>query len=370
MDIFVGESKCEYFVDKNMFKMDYKSGWNHLVSEYKKNLDAKEDKIHTQWELYFSFLFNYSSDDIDSKRSLHIGSKDREIPDIILRSNQKDLCVVELKRYSLSKNTDYEKQLLNYMSHTDIRLSIGVIICKTIDIYYYNQATNEKECLEIPFEEDSELGEKFVELFSRENYSEENITRFIREQNVSKISEEKIKSETTVALIKQLLMEYFCERFDTGLVTRVVSELNISVNEVKSPIREFGPLTKIGDEKRTVTLNGTILPVYRNENQSVQDFIKETLTTLFDKNILTDEEIALLQDKKYSKETFDIQYPLLAKNDIDIFVETKDGKKYARYWKNFNVNEFYVCSQWLKNYSNSYDKLIAQWLINLEKERR
>ena len=357
--------------------MDYKLGWNYLVSEYKKNLDAKEDKIHTLWVSYFAmpFLFNYSnSDDIDSKRSLHIGSKDREIPDIILRSNHKDLCVVELKRYSLSKNTDYEKQLLNYMSHTDIRLSIGVIICKTIDIYYYNQATNEKECLEIPFEEDSELGEKFVELFSRENYSEENITRFIREQNVSRISEEKIKSETTVALIKQLLMEHFCERFDTGLVTRVVSELNISVKEVKSLIspiiRESSPLTKIGDGKRTVTLNGTILPIYKNDNQSVQDFIKETLTSLFEKNILTDEEIALLQDKKYSKETFGIQYPLLAKNYIDIFEETKDGKKYARYWQKFNVNKFYVCSQWWLNNFDSYDKLIAQWLINLEKERR
>ena len=44
------------------------------------------------------FIFNYSdSDDIDSKRSLHIGSKAREIPDIILRSNHKDICTIELK---------------------------------------------------------------------------------------------------------------------------------------------------------------------------------------------------------------------------------------------------------------------------------
>lgn len=357
--------------------MDYKLGWNYLVSEYKKNLDAKEDKIHTLWVSYFAmpFLFNYSnSDDIDSKRSLHIGSKDREIPDIILRSNHKDLCVVELKRYSLSKNTDFEKQLLNYMSHTDIRLSIGVIICKTIDIYYYNQATNEKECLEIPFVEDSELGEKFVDLFSRENYSEENITRFIREQNVSRISEEKIKSETTVALIKQLLMEHFCERFDTGLVTRVVSELNISVNEVKSLIspiiRESSPLTKIGDEKRTVTLNGTILPVYRNDNQRVKDFIKKTLTVLFDKKILTKKEIVSLQNKKFSMETFGIQYPLLAKNYADTFELSKRGTLVSRYCHNFTVGNFFVCSQWSLDFFDSYDKLIAQWLINLEKERR
>lgn len=360
--------------------MDYKIGWNYLVSEYKKNLDAKEDKIHTLWESYFAmpFIFNYSNnDDIDSKRSLHIGSTNREIPDIILRSNHEDLCIVELKRYSLPKNTDYEKQLLNYMSHIDMRLSIGVIICKTINIYYYNHATNNQECLEIPFEEDSELGEKFVELFTKENFSEENIIRFIKEQNESKILEEKIKSETTVALIKQLLIEHFSEKIDTELVTKVITELNISVNDIQetiSPIIRDSDSSikkpKIDDEKRTVTLNGTTLSIYRNDNQSVQNFVKETLTTLFEKNILTDEEIVLLQDKKYSKETFGIQFPLLVKNYIDIFEVTKDGRKISRYWKKFDVNKFYVCSQWWLDYFDNYDRLIANWLKKLEADRK
>ncbi|MBR2261403.1 MAG: hypothetical protein IJ916_06850 [Paludibacteraceae bacterium] len=361
--------------------MDYKLGWNYLVSEYKKNLDAKEDKIHTLWESYFAmpFIFNYSdSDDIDSKRSLHIGSTNREIPDIILRSNHEDLCIVELKRYSLPKNTDYEKQLLNYMSHTDMRLSIGVIICKTINIYYYNHATNKQECLEFPFEEDSELGEKFVELFTKENFSEENIIRFIKEQNESKISEERIKSETTVALIKQLLIEHFSEKFDSKLVTRVIAELNISVNEIQetiSPVISHDSsvkATQIADGKRTVTLNGTTLPIYRSEKQSVQDFVKETLTTLFVNNILTNEEIVLLQNKEYSKKTFGIQYPLLVKNDKDTIIVTKNGTEHSRYWKrnNYNVGGYYVCSEWQKPYFNTYEESIARWLIKLEKSRK
>lgn len=355
--------------------MDYKIGWNYLVSEYKKNLDAKEDKIHTLWESYFAmpFIFNYSNnDDIDSKRSLHIGSTNREIPDIILRSNHEDLCIVELKRYSLPKNTDYEKQLLNYMSHIDMRLSIGVIICKTINIYYYNHATNNQECLEIPFEEDSESGEKFVELFTKENFSEENIIRFIKEQNESKILEEKIKSETTVALIKQLLIEHFSEKIDTELVTKVITELNISVNEIQETISPVvisysSPVKapQIADGKRTVTLNGITLPIYRSEKQSVQDFVKETLMTLFGKNILTNEEIILLQDKKYSTDSFNIQFPLLEKN----YEKTTDNKGNSRYWTKFRINNFYVCSQWWKQHFHIYDRLIAQWLINLENAR-
>ena len=181
------------------------------------------------------FIFNYSdSDDIDSKRSLHIGSKDREIPDIILRSNHKDICTIELKRYTLPKTSDFEKQLLNYMSHTDMRLSIGVLICKTINIYYYNYATNEKKCFEFTFEENSSFGEKFVELFSKDNISEEIIKLFIEEQNKLKSTADKIKEELSIDLIKQLLHQHFIEKYPEQDVSRILSETNISINETRN----------------------------------------------------------------------------------------------------------------------------------------
>lgn len=355
--------------------MDYKTSWNYLVSEYKKNFDAQEDKIQTLWESYFAmpFTFNFSgSDDIDSKRSLHIGSKDREIPDIILRSNHEDLCIVELKRYTLPKNTDYEKQLLNYMSHTDMRLSIGVLICKSINIYYYNQATNEQECFEIPFEEESIFGEKFVELFSKDNFSEEKIKLFIREQNESRSTEEKIKSEINVELIKQLFEEHFSKKFCNEEVSKVISELNISLNENVlndyPVIRNLDTTVKkavIASGKTTVTLNGVTIPIYRSNYQKVQDFIKQTLKTLFDKRILTSNEIMLLQDKQYSQNAFDIQFPLLEKNHAN----TIDNAGHSRYWENFRVDGFYVCSQWWKQKFDTYDRMIASWLVSLENDR-
>lgn len=356
--------------------MDYKLGWNYLVSEYKKNFDAQEDKIQTLWESYFAmpFIFNYSdSDDIDSKRSLHIGSKEREIPDIILRANHKDLCIVELKRYTLPKTTDYEKQLLNYMSHTDMRLSIGVLICKSINVYYYNQATNEQECLEIPFEEESTFGEKFVELFSKDNFSEEKIKLFIREQNESRNTEEKIKAEINVELIKQLLEDHFNKKFRTEEVSKVISELYISLNETVSNdysvMKNLDTKVKkavIASGKTTVTLNGVTLPIYRSDYQKVQDFIKQTLKTLFEKRILTSNEIMLLQDKQYSQNVFDIQFPLLEKNHANII----DNAGHSRYWENFRVDGFYVCSQWWKQKFDTYDRMIASWLVSLENDRK
>lgn len=166
--------------------MTTQQSWNYIVQQYNKNRTALESSVQSDWENYFadSELFGYSriQGDVDSHRKLHIGSSDREIPDIILRKNNKDLFIVELKQYSLSKNADFEKQLLNYMAHTDLRLSVGVLICNKIYLYFYNVAENSKISLEIPFLQDNPEGIKFVELFSKENFDVEKIKQFIEER--------------------------------------------------------------------------------------------------------------------------------------------------------------------------------------------
>ena len=63
------------------------------------------------WKNYFSEIFGLKKilNEIASQRKLHIGSSDREIPDIILKKDSKDLFIVELKQYYLAKNDDFEK---------------------------------------------------------------------------------------------------------------------------------------------------------------------------------------------------------------------------------------------------------------------
>lgn len=118
----------------------------------------------------------------------------------------------------------------------------------------------------------------------------------------------------------------------------------------------------IKSDKQKIILNGIEIPIYRNDYQSVQDFIKQILTSLFNERLLSENEIRLLQDKSYSKTTFDINFPLLEKN----YANTKDNAGHPRYWENFRVNGFYVCSQWQKKNFSTYDRLIANWLMSLE----
>lgn len=191
--------------------------WNYLVQNFNLKKNQSESVIQSDWENYFADneLFGYSriKNDVDSHRKLHIGSTDREIPDIILRKNGKDLFIVELKQYSLSKTDDFEKQLLNYMAHTDVRLSIGILVCNKIYIYFYDVAENSKEVLEIPFIQDDSTGIKFVELFSKENFDEEKIRNFIKEGNYKKENQILIQEELkNPDLIPTLLKKYFLEQ--------------------------------------------------------------------------------------------------------------------------------------------------------------
>lgn len=355
--------------------IDYMKEWNYLVDEHSRNLNESEDKIQTLWESYLShpFQFGYeNAGEVKSKYSLHIGSTDREAPDIMLQKGNNILCVIELKRYTLSKNDNFEKQLLNYMTHTDLHLSVGVLICNKLYMYWYDHSQNKSEFLEIPFERNNENGATFVQLFIKENYDEEKIRAFVHEhihqaQNISAI-----KNEVTVELIRKLLSEYFSHSYAQDDCDEALSQIPIAIGHSSAGSSyNFAPVQAedfvARDGKEDVVINGISLPRYRDSATSVQDFVKQTLKTLFDNNLLSTEEIKRLQEKEYCQRTFGIQFPLLQKEWKNCF----DGAGKPRYWgysPSKKIGGFYVCSQWWKHHFSMYDLNIANWLTALEVE--
>lgn len=212
------------------------TAWNYIVQQYQQNRNLPESVIQYNWENYFAEgeLFGYSRifGEVDVHRKLHIGSSDREIPDIILRKNGKDLFIVELKQYSLAKNADFEKQLLNYMSHTDLRLSIGVLICSKVYLYFYNVAENSKIYLEIPFTPDNPDGIKFVELFSKSNFDLDKIKDFIKSRNQEQTNIQKVQEELkNPDLIPTLLKKYFAEKGLEKEFDEIKENYRITCNE-------------------------------------------------------------------------------------------------------------------------------------------
>ena len=162
--------------------MTSKEIWNYLVDHYNGNFWANEEIIQRDWESFFADadLFRYSKikGEVDSHRTLQIGSYERVIPDIILKKGGNDLFVVELKKYSLHFSKEREAQLFSYLKL--LHISIGVLVCDKIYIYAYDFETSEQENkLEIPFEKDNTDGVAFVDLFCKDEFSKDKIFEYI-----------------------------------------------------------------------------------------------------------------------------------------------------------------------------------------------
>ena len=130
-----------------------KEKWNKIVELHNQYLNSQENLIQMLWESIFAEIFGYSRlyGDIDSHRSIRIGSTERVIPDIIIKNGEKDLFVVELKQHNIFYNSGIERQLLSYLKL--LRIQIGVLICQKIYVYKYDPNKNdfEQEKIEIEF---------------------------------------------------------------------------------------------------------------------------------------------------------------------------------------------------------------------------
>lgn len=245
--------------------MDYKDSWNFLCEQHHSGWNKEESKIQSDWENYFaeSELFGYSriKNDIISQPRLVVGSTEREIPDILLCRNGEKLFVAELKRYSLQKNAKFEKQLLNYLTHTDIHLSVGILICEKIYIYCYDFSANSHLSLEIPFEENNSDGIRFVELFSKQNFDEKKIQDFVVSRNLASQNVSKIKESISITLIKKLLKEHFSKEYSENDFEKAIEGFEITVTEKQTSNAE-----SITSSQNLAELKGSVSSVTLAKN--------------------------------------------------------------------------------------------------------
>ena len=214
-------------------KLNYTEAWNFIVEERNKFFNEKEDVVQKRWESYFAEaeLFGYSKikGDIKVGEKLHIGSKDREIPDIIICIGNIEQFVVELKQLSFPKTNSYELQLLTYLSHPSLRLPVGVLICEKIYIYYYDHADGKIINLEIPFEKDNLNGAKFIEIFQKWNFTPEKVKTFINDCIQYKKDIVSLQNEINEQKIKEILKDYFEKKYNIDAVSYVLSDMDIDV---------------------------------------------------------------------------------------------------------------------------------------------
>ena len=210
--------------------MSYVELWNEIVSEYDDNLKRHEDIVQKTWEMLFKLCFKYSKSEIDPQRPVQMGSTPK-YPDIIIKNDNEDLFIVELKRHALHEG---QEQLFSYLNQ--LKVDLGVLVCDNLYVYDYDftAKTDAYSVLEIPFAKDDSNGARFVELFSKENFDKQKIKDFINEGNAKKQAESDVRNELSSELAVRLLKNYFAKKYQTiekVQIEKILAEYNVSVEK-------------------------------------------------------------------------------------------------------------------------------------------
>src|SRR5690606_13706190 len=131
-------------------------------------------------------------------------------------------------------NTNFQQQLFSYMRQ--LRLQYGILMGQVIQIFYDGDLTNHDDpvLLEtIEFKKDNQKGEKFVELFSKKNFSNELLKSFtVNELNRradQKMLKQRILSSDYQSEILELIKQDFLNQYDAELIDNVLQDLTIHV---------------------------------------------------------------------------------------------------------------------------------------------
>ncbi|WP_116772487.1 type I restriction enzyme HsdR N-terminal domain-containing protein [Maribacter litoralis] len=176
--------------------------------------------------------------DIQIRPSFQIGASNRIMPDFVINSTEKKkLFVIEIKQPSLPLNTNFQQQLFSYMRQ--LKLQYGILIGQVIQIFYDGDLTDHDDpvLLEtIEFNTDNLRGEKFVELFSKEDfqlyrlkeYTLNSLKKLNRKADQKKLQQKIISSEFQ-SQVSELIKQNFLNQFDAELIDNVLNEISISI---------------------------------------------------------------------------------------------------------------------------------------------
>lgn len=260
--------------------------WNLIVDSYNSLYSSLESRLQVEWEMYCTELFGYKKllHEIDSQRHLTVGSGGSIVPDIILRTNSLDIFDIELKQYNMPFNQTFEKQLISYLNQT--HLSVGMIVCNKIYLYYYDYVPNIISKVEIPFEKDNADGIELVDLISKITFSEDNIRNFVlekakREKNLTNIKSSLTSEWIKLAVKEKLLESYFEDEIDCVLSEYSFFVKNAGTIEISSATTYNDSLIDvsqiINDWCREKTKNGEINYL---ENYSSKKYTRFTTADL------------------------------------------------------------------------------------------
>lgn len=232
--------------------------WNQFVYDLcdAQQRDVEEDDYHRLIESQFQLLgwVKYRGE-ICHKPNIPIGSNNFIQPDILIKKDEEDLFVIEVKRPVHSISQREIQQLESYMRQRKIKF--GVYIGEHIELFFDKpESTEIVSVLKIPLELNDKRGELFVKLFGKDSFSSYSLAEFCekqiseKQQELKKVEAKKYLVANGAAIVVEKLKQYlkndYKESFSEEEIEDILSNLTISVLpnvEIKDvPISSISPI--------------------------------------------------------------------------------------------------------------------------------
>lgn len=347
----------------------YREIWNELCYKVQKHKQDEEKIFQTAFEGILEKLhwLEYKGD-FEVQPSFKVASNKSFIPDIILKNNNLNVCIIELKRLSWEINEDNRQQVISYMK--DRKTQFGILLGQHLELFFDDiiEQKDPKSIFTYNFNENNEDGVKLIELLDKNNFTTTNFCRYceniIELRNQKIVEREKIDTELKM-LCSQNGVNKVKELLSKEFLPETLEQIEVDI--YKKGEKTFIPTNPVSVCRPTYSfvepladINNTELN--RRENETFQLWIKRILTYLYNNNYINDDEENNLLDKYYSSRNLGISYPL--------FRKIEEGKN-KRFWSDFIIgNKYYVCSQWGKGLFPIYERKITNWINELIENKK
>jgi hypothetical protein len=226
--------------------------WKEICYLVNSNTTASESKFQSEIVHLFEKLgWKKYKQEIEEQRTITVGSAKNLKPDIIIKADNKDLFVVELKKPSATYNSRNDLQLFSYMRQ--LKLDIGILLNDKIHVFFEDgKIGNPIEILTVEFDENETVkGLQFIELFSKETFNEETLKSFY----INKLLKSDALNMVISTEYKALLLEYIRRdvetKFNTEVSNFVVSKIKLSVLNNSDDVKLTACKANSSDNKAT-----------------------------------------------------------------------------------------------------------------------
>jgi len=269
-----------------------------LLSESLRNAISESDFEQNIIQALRVLDWKAYSGDFQIRPSFPIGASNRILPDIVVNSAEKrNLFVIEIKQPNIPLNTKFQQQLFSYMRQ--LKLQYGILIGQVIQIFYDGDLTEQDDpvLLEtIEFEKESQKGQKFVELFSKDNFSydllnvftENSLSKINRSNEQKKLSQKILSTDYELRVIELIKLD-FLNKYDGEIIDNVLQGFRVNISkknstEIETPkikvnISEQSEI-KIERDKTKYIISGTGIKLAKNR------FVLEFVRTFLNENPL------------------------------------------------------------------------------------